>query len=196
MSANNSIKRLKVNLIPKSNFESTDTGKVVGWLLGTFRLIVIFVEIIVVSGFAARFYLDLRHGNLNDQIKRKISVLEDYQGFERDFKRVQKKQELYTNATSPQTQFSPIIAKIVNNLPPEIKLISISKEGNNIKLSGAAIQEQDILQFLVNLQQEPELKDLTITSIISPENSPYIEFTLENLILEPIDQPTSDQPTT
>ena len=172
--------RLKVNLLPKSNFEESFLGKIISWMLGTFRLIVILVELVVIGGFAARFYLDMRHSSLNDQIKQKLAIIQEYQEFESKFRRIQTKQEIYTDATSDQYTFSPTIQMVVKNLPSDIKLSSIQKNGGIYEIRGAAASEQSIAQFLVNLKQEQNLSNLTIVSLESVDNSALIGFTFKN----------------
>jgi Tfp pilus assembly protein PilN len=180
MSTAKNSSHIKLNLIPKNNFESSQTGKIITWILGSFRLLVIIVEVVVISGFAARFMLDVRHSQLNEQIKRKLAVIQEYQQFEQDFRRIQKKQELFQTANSQEFKFSPIVSKIVAGIPPEVKLNSVKVDNNQIEIAGSSLKEDAIMQFLVNLQSNPEFDNLAINSLRSDQNSIFVDFDIKS----------------
>jgi len=51
-------KEKPINLLPKDSFAETTLGRVITWFLGTFRIMVIAVELVVVAAFLSRFWLD------------------------------------------------------------------------------------------------------------------------------------------
>ena len=60
-------KKQQVNLLPEKGFTSTTTGRVLTWILSTFRIIVIVTEIIVMIAFLSRFWLDAQNTDLSEE---------------------------------------------------------------------------------------------------------------------------------
>ncbi len=171
-------KKRQINLLPQSEFESSPTGRVLKWILTTFRFIVIFVELIVIMGFIARFWLDIKHSNLNDEIEQKENLIKSYSNFEKEFKLTQKKLAIYKFLNDEKYKPAPSLEKIVKRLPQEITLTSYSKKPEEIIIKGQSLGEQNISQFVANLKAEGEFENITISQIESNEESIFIDFTI------------------
>lgn len=72
-----------INLLPQEAFAKTTLGRTLTWLLSTFRIIVISVEMVVVVAFLSRFWLDARITDLNDELKQKQAVITSLATFEK-----------------------------------------------------------------------------------------------------------------
>src|SRR3989344_780469 len=97
--------QIKINLIPQDEFESSTFGRVLKWALSTFRIMVIVTELLVMSAFLSRFWLDARNSDLNEEIEIKKAQIGAYQDVEDSFRKYQAKlvlaKSLYsTGATS------------------------------------------------------------------------------------------------
>src|SRR3989338_7415536 len=120
-------KQSLVNLLPQNEFESSVVGRILKWILTTFRVIVITVELVVILGFLSRFWLDLRNSDLTDEIKQKEALVESYFGFEKEFKRTQKKIEIFSLASDEKNDTLPLLTSSVRRLPIDIQLLSFSR---------------------------------------------------------------------
>jgi len=175
-----------INLLPKSEFDTSTTGRVVNWLLTTFRYLVILVELIVIVGFIARFWLDVVHANLDDQIKENTQVISSYQNFEQNFRTTKTKLQLVSELIS-QPKTSSLISDINNRLPEGLTLIKIDNTPEKINIEGIALQEQLIAQLITNLKELEQLQNIKLTRLDSEANSIYIKFAIEQSFLTEVE---------
>jgi Tfp pilus assembly protein PilN len=168
----------QINLIPKDKFAESTAGRVLAWLLSTFRIIVIVVEMVVMLAFLSRFWLDAKNADLNDEIKQKSSQLQALQPFEKDFARLQTRIKVFT-ALASQEGLSQDIQKIASYMPVDIFLTSFTKTGNDIKIAGASPSELSIAQFIVNLESDDDFKEISLANVSVGEfTEGLIEFGL------------------
>ena len=62
-------KSSRINLLPQEEFAASTLGRILAWILSTFRILVIMTELIVILAFLSRFWLDARTTDLNEEIK-------------------------------------------------------------------------------------------------------------------------------
>jgi hypothetical protein len=117
-------KKEEINLLPQRGFESTTTGRILAWVLSSFRIIVIVTEIIVMVAFLSRFWLDAQNTDLTEELDRKQAVLASSLNFEKEFKDTQKRLEIYSDLTSYKLPKATIASTISQLLPPDIFLTS------------------------------------------------------------------------
>jgi len=167
-----------LNLLPQNQFEQTLFGTILKWILTSFRVIVISVELVVISGFLTRFWLDIEHSDLNDEITQKEILIGSYLPFEQEFKLTQTRLKIFSFITAENTQGSPTLNKIIERLPPDIRLTSFIKQPHQVEISGTCTSEQSIAQFIANLKADPEFTAIGISSLENLEDSNIIAFTL------------------
>ena len=85
----------RINLLPQEEFEASVLGRILRWAMGTFRIIVIITEMIVMGAFLSRFWLDAQNSDLNDQIKISSAQISSQASFEKKFRDVQTKLKIY-----------------------------------------------------------------------------------------------------
>lgn len=170
----------QINLLPQKGFESTVTGRILVWLLSTFRTIVIVTEIIVMVAFLSRFWFDARNTDLNDKIEQKKAILAASQDFELRFKDVQKRLKIYSELAKNEGQNSNLISTVTENLPSDIVLVEIEIETDVLRISGITANEKSIEQIIVNLDNTQILKETGLSEIkTSPNNPQVLEFIVE-----------------
>lgn len=169
----------QVNLIPKDEFESSTLGRVLKWLLTSFRVIVIVVEFVVVGSFLSRFYLDAQIADYNDKITQRKTLIESFIPVEEQMKSTQKKLEIYATDINPQDSFAPVLKYITSRLPADVAAISISqKEDKSIKIEGISVSEGSIAQFITNLKAGNMFETISITQAESKSDTENINFTI------------------
>ena len=95
-----------INLLPQEEFAASTLGRILAWLLSTFRIIVIFTEVIVMGVFLSRFWLDAKANDLNESLRKNQSILATTTDFENDFRDIQTKLDTFSKVTSLKTNFS------------------------------------------------------------------------------------------
>lgn len=181
-----------INLLPSDEADASLKGRVVRWLLGTFRFLVIVVELVVIGGFLSRFFLDSKNSDLTDDINQKKALIESYFPFEKDFKFAQKRLDLFSTYAYSSPLFSSYIDQIVKNVPSDLQVTRITIDKGQLTLNVAGRDERSIAQFAQKLQQEPLLRTIAITGVESLPNSELIQAILRTGDV-PIPTPTSNE---
>lgn len=166
-------KKDEINLLPQRGLESNTVGRLLAWVLSSFRVIVIVTEIIVMVAFLSRFWLDAQNADLNDEIKNKKAVLEAYQDFESNFRDAKARLELYSSISSGGT-FSSLFKSISDLLPPDIYLASASYAGGFLTLSAVSTNELSIQQFIVNVNSIDRLKNIYLKEVQTEKDNPNL----------------------
>lgn len=168
-----------INLLPKSEFESSTTGRVLLWLLSTFRYIVIITELVVMVAFLSRFWLDARNSDLDDQIKQKKAQIVASQSFEEEFRNTQQRLQIFSELTSDGTNSLEVLDTLSTNIPPEIFLDTLAIQKDLIRVEGFSLTERAVAQYIVNLEDGEIFEQVNLTDIErSLENDSLIEFSL------------------
>jgi Tfp pilus assembly protein PilN len=169
----------QINLLPKEEFESSTFGRILLWLMGSFRIIVIITELVVMIAFLSRFWLDSKNSDLNDTIKQKQAVIEGFANFEKKFRTTQKKLEVFSQIADSGGVASSSLNKIVSYLPENVALLSFSYSPNSVGLEGTTTDESGVTQFIVNLEESKSFGVITLESFNSdPKNDSLLNFSL------------------
>jgi len=172
-----------INLAPQDKFSETTTGRVLAWLLSTFRFMVILVELIVMGAFLSRFWLDARNSDLNDEIKQKKARILASSEVEKEMRAAQKKLMIFTALAENKISYPSELQKLTPLIPDAVFLRDVSINQDLMVITGDAPDEQSILQTLVNLENA-EYKSVDLTDInIENEGEFKIVFSI-NIKLE------------
>lgn len=170
--------RRQINLLPQEEFEGSTLGRILKWLLSTFRILVIATEMIVMAAFLSRFWLDARKNNLDDQIKTQQAVLAATSDFESQFRTIQKKLSIFSLISAyPLT--TDILNKVTQYQPSNIIFTSVALSGNNIEVKGVSPTEIDIDQFITNLSSDNSFQNVTLAGANIQSDSSLIEFDIK-----------------
>lgn len=169
-------KKSEINLLPQKGFAASTSGRVLLWILSTFRVIVIVTEIIVMIAFLSRFWLDAQNTDLNEEIKQKQAVLSSYTNFEREWKDTQKRLKIFSTLVSDKKEATETFNLIVSYLPSDIFLTSISLVTNEATIEGVSPSERGIQQFLVNLQSAETLNQVELVGIETDKDTGFLKF--------------------
>lgn len=161
-------KSKSINLLPQEEFAASTTGRVLKWATGTFRIIVIATETVVMAAFLSRFWLDTQNSNLNKSIKAKSAQITAQADLEKQFRSVQSKLNIYEKIGSSQKN-SDVIDRITSRVPQSITLSRIAIENDGIDIRGSSASDSDIGQFVYSLQGSP-FKSVDLKQVNSSDN--------------------------
>ena len=113
-----------INLIPQDDFESSTLGRILKWALSTFRILVIFTELVVMAAFLSRFWLDARNSDLNEELNVRKSQVIAYKQIEDEFRSYQEKLKVLRTVYS-DARTSSIINNLSRYLPQDVSLNSV-----------------------------------------------------------------------
>lgn len=166
----------KINLLPQEDFEKKPLGKFLLWALSAGRWIVIFTELIVIAAFISRFKFDRDLTDLHDKIKQKQAIIQSYSAFEKDFRffktRIAEIKSLYAK----QVSSTDVLNTIASTLPNDVLLSQFSFEKSSLSLSGIALSEEGLGNFLAGLIASKKFKDINVSSITHKKDEAGIRF--------------------
>jgi Tfp pilus assembly protein PilN len=172
-------KESQINLLPEKGFEQTVTGRVLSWVLSSFRIIVIITEIIVMTAFLSRFWLDAQNTDLTEELEQKQAVLAASNEFDKEFKDTQKRLAAYSELTEKQQFVTNSLGALGSYLPDDIFLTIISYSENTQLIEGLSPSERSIQQFIVNLESTGIFEGVTLTELKSDQNnSALLKFSI------------------
>lgn len=163
-------KNKSINLLPQEEFEASTLGRVLHWAMGTFRIIVIITEMIVMGAFLSRFWLDARNSTLSDTIKIATSQIQVQSDFEKRFRNVQTKLSIFKQIAG-NVKASDRVELISGKTPPDIVVSSIVVHDASTDIKGDADSEASIAQFISNLKSSPLVKRIDLESLNTSENN-------------------------
>lgn len=161
-------KTKSINLLPQEEFDVSIVGRTLKWAMGTFRIIVIVTEMIVMTAFLSRFWLDAQNSDLTNSIKIKSAQIVAQEATEKEFRSLQSKLNIakVIKAASP---LSTKIDLITSKLPPGVNLTSLSVLENSAQVKGVSSSEIGVAQFVANLKAVPSFKSVDLGQINSSE---------------------------
>jgi Tfp pilus assembly protein PilN len=171
----------QVNLLPQNEAVSSIPGRVLRWAMGTFRIIVIVTELIVMTAFLSRFWLDAKNTDLTDLMRQKQSIIAAAGDFESQFKLTQKKLEIFSQNAGEEGKASANLNTITSYLPENVYLTTYSYTDAQVSISGKSGSETDISQLIANLEKSDKFTGITLSNLSSDpliENSINFELKL------------------
>jgi hypothetical protein len=171
-----SARKEQINLLPEMGFETTTTGRILSWILSTFRIIVIVTEIIVMIAFLSRFWLDAQNTDLKEEIEQKQAVLTASVSFEKNFKDTQKRLEIFSELSKEEGKVTEVLSTATSYLPlsEDLFLSSFTVNSTGIIIEGTSPNEQSIHQYIVNLVSSDKFNEIGLVSLKSNAKDPSL----------------------
>lgn len=160
-----------INLLPQEEFDASMMGRLLKWATGTFRIIVIVTEMIVMGAFLSRFWLDAQNSDLSESINIKKAQIEARADFEKKFRLVQKGLTIFKNLV-PSATHTDKFSLIASKVPQDVLLDSIGLTDSSAEIKGASTSEISIAQLMSNFKAEKTFKDVVLESVGTSSNDP------------------------
>lgn len=185
----NSVKIAKskqINLLPQDDFQSSTLGRVLKWALSSFRVMVIITELVVMSAFLSRFWLDARNSDLNESLNLNKAKVLAFKETEDEFRRYQQKLSISKSLYS-ESKNSTLVNDITRIMPEDISIQSIQRNDEGVQVKATGLSERSIAQFIVNMGNIKYLSDVNLSQVSSSvENSYATNFTISAKIISQI----------
>lgn len=166
----------EINLLPENELENRPGGKFLKWALSWGKKVVILTELIVVSAFLSRFWLDSEVANLSEEIDRRKTIITSSDDFEKEFRAAKFRLEKVKKINS---LISPVeIYDAVNDLiSPQLTISEIRISGRNVSLRGNGA-DQLLTQLVSSFKNSLDFDDVVLEKISKQSASPGVEFSL------------------
>lgn len=142
--------------------------KLLGWLLSAGRYIIIFVEILVLLAFAARFKLDADIANVKEQVDLQIPVIDSLKSEEALIRKTHFQLATIKDLRQGELEYGDVLTNIANQTPTGVSLTNLNfeqdKDQVNVKMTGVALNDQELSTLVFGLK-EAKFLDVAIASV-------------------------------
>lgn len=139
------------------------------WLLSMGRYIIIFVELIVLGAFIARFKFDADLATYKEQIDAQVPYLESLKTDEQLIRQTQKQLATIRQLKKDGKDYALVFKKIADQTPQKIILANVTIENNKghleLKLSGQATNNNELRAMIAGLKNDGSFTNINIASI-------------------------------
>lgn len=172
------VKNKPINLIPQDEFETSIVGRILKWALSSFRIMVIMTELVVMSAFLSRFWLDARNSDLNEELNISSAQILAYSDVESTFRIIQKKLAIAKNIYA-EPKANDLLNTIVKSTPSDVTLNTVTISNELINIKALSFSENSIAQMLINLNSIKNFGDVSLKQISTDtENANVIVFNI------------------
>lgn len=174
----------ELSLLPDENNPNSFGARFIKWLTTVGRWVIVLTELIVISAFVSRFWLDRKNSDLSEAIRQKQAILESTQSFEKDFLSFQKRLAFIKTFYGQNHHYSDNINSLVSSTPNDLTYQNISlNTGSGTEKTTAtatvfAYTEDSIVKFISNLMSNTDIESVKINQIEKKpkENNYSISF--------------------
>ncbi len=179
----------EISLLPDEENLSSTPARVLRWSTTVGRYVIVFTELIVISAFISRFWLDRKNADLSEVIRQQKAILESTQQFENDFTLLKNRLENIKTFYASQPEYDKNILSLIKSTPPEIVyeniVITRNDQGQVLaQTSLSSLSEEAIINFISNLILNPDIQKVNVKNIEKKEKSITYSINL-SLTFEP-----------
>jgi Tfp pilus assembly protein PilN len=161
----------EISFLPDSENLNSFSARLLNWLTTIGRFIIVFTELIVISAFISRFWLDRKNSDLSEIIRQRKAIIESTQDFQSEYTLLQQRLKYIEQFYNNQPDFPAKITSLVVSTPPDITFskLTVSQNPKNQNLTASFLlsstKESSIVDFISNLSVNPDIKSVNVESI-------------------------------
>jgi len=186
---------LKINLLPVRQLKKR--AKARKQLFGMFGLLILILAVLMIVGVLQAHKISNLESDIATLQSKKDSftpTLNKIAKLKKDREELKRKTDIINKLKSESSLTVRVLDEVANRIDNQrMWLESLSQANSSLKLSGVALDNQTIAQFMDNLKDSPFVKDVTLTGsslkVVSGRN--LKSFELNCVVAEP-ERPASD----
>jgi Tfp pilus assembly protein PilN len=161
----------EISLLPAEENLNTFSARFLKWVTSVGRVVIVFVELIVIGAFLSRFWLDRKNSDLSETLRQQKAILASTQEFEKDYLSLQERLKFIKNFYKAEPKYIESLTSLIQSIPEGIYFQSIDfNTDEKTKLITGSIesfsyQEDAIINFIVNLKLNPEISSVNVQKI-------------------------------
>ncbi|HAX98177.1 MAG TPA: hypothetical protein DCY12_04625 [Candidatus Atribacteria bacterium] len=161
----------EISLLPKEENLNTFSARFLRWVTSVGRVVIIFVELIVIGAFLSRFWLDRKNSDLSETLCQQKAILGSTQEFEKDYVSLQERLKFIKNFYTTEPKYIESLNSLIQSIPEGIYFenISFNSGEKSSPITGSvesySYQENAIIDFIVNLKLNPDISSVNVQKI-------------------------------
>lgn len=169
-------KKSFVNLLPRTDFETSFGGKFLHWAIFYGRYLIILTEIVVILAFFLRFGVDAQLSSVNDAIGGKKNIIAANLKFEATYLGIQNRLNTVGKIVST-TPYWQTLESVTNQIPEGVKITTMTMTDHEFNLAGNG--DQASFNTLVDrMLAQKTFKNVSLSNI-TYDTSSAVKFILK-----------------
>lgn len=171
----------EMSFLPEEEDINSLSSRILRWLTTVGRFVIVFTELIVISAFLSRFWLDRTNSDLSEVIRQQKAILDSTADFEKEYSLLQKRLKIIKSFYQNQPNYQQKLEELIQSTPEDIFYNSLSitqaPDTKNIRanVNLYAYQETSVVDFITNLLVNPKISTVEINTIEKkPRDNKYI----------------------
>ncbi len=164
----------ELNLLVEDELDMSPQGKFLKWALSWGKKIIVTTELVVISAFLSRFWLDTTVANLNEEISTKRAYVLSFADFEKRYRQLYFRvgqAESIEKATSTQIIYDRALALI----PPGVVVVQVNINKLDVGIAGNS-DETNLAKLVDAFRASADFTSISVERIAKKTNSPGVDF--------------------
>ena len=155
----------ELSLLPEESNNNSLPSRIIRYLTTVGRYIIVFTELIVISAFISRFWLDRQNSDLSETLRQQKAILESTTEFNNEYTSLQTRLKYIDSHYKSQANYPQNIQSIVTSLPDNVFLQNFIIDKDTAQLTIYSYQEDPLVNLIVNLSLNPGISTVDIQKI-------------------------------
>lgn len=155
----------EISLLPNESNINSFSAKVIRYLTTVGRFIIVFTELIVISAFLSRFWLDRQNSDLSETLRQQKSILQSTTEFEKEYLSLQNRLKYIDTQYKNQPKYVENIRGLVSSIPSTVFVENLTVYHDTAQASLYSFQEDSLVDLIVSLSLNPSVSTLDIRKI-------------------------------
>lgn len=175
----------EISLLPDEENLDSFSARALRWLTTVGRYVIVFTELIVISAFLSRFWLDRINSDLSEVIRQQQAILDSTNNFVTEYSQLQQRLNIIKSFYQNQPEYQSKIQTLTDSTPLDITYtkLTLKRDQNNTTTADidfSAYQESSIVNFITNLIVNPQISSVSIQTIEkkTKENIYHVKLSL------------------
>lgn len=167
-----------INLLPKTSFEFSTTGKALKWATTVGRVLVVLTEFVVLLAFASRFYFDKKLSDLSETLTQKEAQIAAYADVEAQMRKILAKETPIETAQKESLGFTTKFDGLAQIMPTGVTLDSLNLNKTGLTIMGKAQSEYSFAQLIAGIKKMPGVKTINMNDTSFDQTSAKVKFSM------------------
>ena len=161
----------EISLLPNEENSNSLLARFLVWVTSVGRVVIIFTELIVITAFLSRFWLDRKNSDLSEILRQQKTIITSAQDFESDYTSLQDRLLYIKKFYQSQPNYIKSLSSLVQSLPSDIYFqnININSDEKTSQVTAMiqlySYQENAIVNFITNLKLNPDISNVEVSKI-------------------------------
>lgn len=171
----------EISLLPNESNNNSFSARIIRYLTSIGRFIIVFTELIVISAFISRFWLDRQNADLSETLRQQKAILESTYEFEKEYNSLQSRLKYIDTKYKSQPNYVGNIRTVISSLPDDVFFQKFTINGNTAQVNVFSYQEDSLVNLIVNLSLNPQISTVDILKIEkkSKDSKYFVDISLK-----------------